>query len=87
MRTFQISRASSRSSTATRRSPTRSRPRSSASTRPALYGIEPITGPCDLTAEEIEAIRASLPPARTYGPTTIAEAAAMIAAHQGGYAL
>jgi uncharacterized protein len=50
-----------------------------------LYGIEPITGRCDLSAEEVEAIRASLPPARTYGPTTYAESAAMIAAHQAGY--
>ena len=50
-----------------------------------LYDIEPDHGPCELTAEEVEAIRASLPPARTYGPTTHAEAAAMIAAHQAGY--
>jgi uncharacterized protein len=50
-----------------------------------LYGIEPITGQCDLSAEEVEAVRASLPPAPTYGPTTYAESAAMIAAHQAGY--
>jgi hypothetical protein len=50
-----------------------------------LYGIEPITGPCDVSAEDVEAVRASLPPARTYGPTTYAESAAMIAAHQAGY--
>lgn len=50
-----------------------------------LYGIEPLTGRCDLTAEEVEAVRVSLPPARTYGPTTYAESAAMIAAHQAGY--
>ena len=50
-----------------------------------LYGIEPITGQCDLSAEEVEAVRASLPPARTYGPTSYAESAAMIAAHQAGY--
>jgi uncharacterized protein len=50
-----------------------------------LYGIEPVRGPCDLSAEEIEAVRVSLPPARTYGPTTVAESAAMIAAHQAGY--
>ena len=50
-----------------------------------LYGIEPITGTCDLTAEEVEAVRASMPPPRTYGPETYAEAAAMIAAHQAGY--
>ncbi|HLT70405.1 MAG TPA: amidohydrolase family protein [Acidimicrobiales bacterium] len=50
-----------------------------------LYGIEPVTGSCDLTPEEVEAVRASMPPARTYGPETYAEAAAMIAAHQAGY--
>jgi hypothetical protein len=50
-----------------------------------LYGIEPVTGPCDLSAEEVEAVRSALPPARTYGPTTYAESAAMIAAHQAGY--
>src|ERR687898_33181 len=50
-----------------------------------LYGIEPITGPCDVSPEDVEAVRASLPPAPTYGPTTYAELAAMIAAHQAGY--
>ena len=50
-----------------------------------LYGIEPVTGTCDLTPEEVEAVRATLPPAQTYGPTTYAESAAMIAAHQAGY--
>jgi uncharacterized protein len=52
-----------------------------------LYDIEPITGRSGLTPEEVEAVRTSLPPARTYGPTTRAEAAAMIAAHQAGYLL
>jgi predicted TIM-barrel fold metal-dependent hydrolase len=50
----------------------------------ALYGIEPITGRCGLSPEDVEAIRANLPPAPTYGPTTYAESAAMIAAHQAG---
>ena len=36
---------------------------------------------------DIEKIRATLPPARTYGPETVAEAARMIAAHQAGYML
>ncbi|HEX8803211.1 MAG TPA: amidohydrolase family protein [Acidimicrobiales bacterium] len=49
-----------------------------------LYGVDPITGTCDLDPREVEAVRASLPPPRTYGPTTRAEAAAMIAAHQAG---
>jgi hypothetical protein len=52
-----------------------------------LYDIEPITGPAGLTPEEVEAVRSSMQPARTYGPTTIAQSMAMIAAHQGGYAL
>jgi hypothetical protein len=34
---------------------------------------------------EIEAIRASMPPAQTYGPTTASEALKHIAAHQAGY--
>ncbi|MEJ7584486.1 MAG: amidohydrolase family protein [Acidimicrobiales bacterium] len=50
-----------------------------------LYGVEPITGQCDLSAQDVETIRATLPPAATYGPTTFAESAAMIAAHQAGY--
>lgn len=50
-----------------------------------LYGIDPITGQCTLSPEDVEAARSSLPPARTYGPTTYAESAAMIAAHQSGY--
>src|SRR5829696_3007868 len=50
-----------------------------------LYGVEPITGTCTLSAEEVEQVRAALPPACTYGPTTYAESAAMIAAHQAGY--
>jgi hypothetical protein len=51
----------------------------------ALYGIEPIAGKCDLGPEEVERIRATLPPPRTYGPRTTAEAARLIAAHQAGY--
>jgi predicted TIM-barrel fold metal-dependent hydrolase len=51
-----------------------------------LYGITPVRGRCDLSADEVEAIRASLPPAATYGPTTVTEAARLIAAHQAGYA-
>jgi uncharacterized protein len=49
-----------------------------------LYGIEPITGACDASPADVEAIRASLPPASTYGPTTRTESAAMITAHQEG---
>ena len=50
-----------------------------------LYGVEPVTGRCDLTAEEVEAVK-SMPPAPTCGPTTYAESAAMmIAAHRASY--
>jgi predicted TIM-barrel fold metal-dependent hydrolase len=52
-----------------------------------LYDIDPITGACELDPVEVDNLRASLPPARTYGPTTPGEAAAMIAAHQAGYLL
>jgi hypothetical protein len=52
-----------------------------------LYGIDPITGKCDVDAATVDAIRAGMTPARTYGPKTYAEAAAMIAAHQAGYLL
>ena len=52
----------------------------------ALYGIEPPTARCDVTLSQVEAVRASLPPAQTYGPTTRIEAAAMILEHQRGYA-
>ena len=52
-----------------------------------LYGVEPITGRCELSGADLEAVRASLPPPRTYGPTSAAEAAAIIAAHQAGVVL
>jgi len=52
-----------------------------------LYGVDPIIGQCPVSAEELDALRASMPLARTYGPTTYAEAAAMISAHQAGYLL
>jgi uncharacterized protein len=51
----------------------------------ALYDIKPVTGQCKLSASEIDKIRASFPPARTYGPETVVDAARMIAAHQAGY--
>ncbi len=53
----------------------------------ALYDIEPIVGTCELTLSDIEKVRATLPPATTYGPETVADAARMIAAHQAGYML
>ena len=51
----------------------------------ALYGIEPTPGRCEPNPKEVDQIRATLPPARTYGPETRTEAARMIAAHQAGY--
>jgi uncharacterized protein len=51
----------------------------------SLYGLQPKTGRCELRPSDIEKIRATLSPARTYGPQTVAEAARMIAAHQAGY--
>ncbi len=55
-------------------------------TSAALYGIEPITATCAVSPTELEQVRATLPPPVTYGPTTYAEAAAVIAAHQSGHA-
>jgi predicted TIM-barrel fold metal-dependent hydrolase len=48
-----------------------------------LYGVEPVDA-CRVDTAELELVRASLPPAPTYGPTTAAEAARIIAAHQSG---
>lgn len=49
-----------------------------------LYGIEPPSTRCEVDPLDVERVRAALPPARTYGPTTRAEAAWHIAAHQAG---
>ena len=51
-----------------------------------LYGIDPIDARCEVDRNELSQVRLSLGPAPTYGPTTHAEASAMIAAHQAGYA-
>lgn len=51
-----------------------------------LYGIDVPDRRCEVSAADIEQIRASLPPARPYGPTTAAEALAVIQAHQSGTA-
>jgi predicted TIM-barrel fold metal-dependent hydrolase len=53
----------------------------------ALYHVTPITGQCELSASDIEQIRADLPTPSTYGPETNTEAAKMLAAHQAGYLL
>jgi predicted TIM-barrel fold metal-dependent hydrolase len=52
-----------------------------------LYGVEPVTEPCEATPEEVDAIRAAMPAAQTYGPTTYLAAARMIEQHQAGYLL
>ncbi|CAN5607881.1 hypothetical protein BH24ACT4_BH24ACT4_22630 [soil metagenome] len=50
----------------------------------ALYDVEVPTSACDVDPVAIEQIRADLPPAQTYGPTTWTEASRIIAAHQSG---
>ena len=50
-----------------------------------LYGIEPPTTACEVSDADLEKVRTALPPARTYGPTTVREAAAVIKAHQSGH--
>jgi hypothetical protein len=48
-----------------------------------LYGVDPVTSACDIAPEEIEQMRlASTDANRTYGPTTAAEAAPLIAGHR-----
>lgn len=52
----------------------------------ALYGVEPITTTCSISDEEREQIRlASTDANRTFGPTTVAEAIPLIAAHRIAY--
>jgi len=50
-----------------------------------LYDIEVPESTCEVSDADIEEIRANLPPAGTYGPTTWAEAARIIRAHQSGF--
>jgi predicted TIM-barrel fold metal-dependent hydrolase len=49
-----------------------------------LYDVDPVAGRCAVDTGELELVRAALPPARTYGPETAADAARLIVAHQGG---
>jgi predicted TIM-barrel fold metal-dependent hydrolase len=52
----------------------------------ALYGVEPIATTCSISDEEREQIRlASTDTNRTFGPTTVAEALPLIAAHRIAY--
>jgi uncharacterized protein len=49
-----------------------------------LYGVDPITGSCEVPRDEIEQIRQTSPDAnRTFGPTTAQQVHAMLAAHGG----
>jgi predicted TIM-barrel fold metal-dependent hydrolase len=49
-----------------------------------LYGVEPITVPCEFSRRELAEIRMQLPLKNAvYGPTTVPEAVAFRAAHQG----
>jgi predicted TIM-barrel fold metal-dependent hydrolase len=49
-----------------------------------LYDLAPVPGACEVDRTQLELARAELPPPMTYGPTTAAEAARLIVAHQGG---
>jgi hypothetical protein len=49
-----------------------------------LYGVDPITVPCEFTRRELAEVRRTLPVRNAvYGPTTVAEAEAFRLAHQG----
>jgi uncharacterized protein len=49
-----------------------------------LYGVEPLTGTCEIPRDEIEQIRqTSVDANRTFGPTTVESVMAHIAAHGG----
>src|SRR5205823_11918058 len=49
-----------------------------------MYGVDPITVPCTFSREALERIRRHLPSCnRTFGPTTAAETAAFVRAHEG----
>jgi predicted TIM-barrel fold metal-dependent hydrolase len=49
-----------------------------------LYGVDPITVPCEFTRKELAEIRRSMPSGNvTYGPTNAAEMRALTEAHRG----
>jgi hypothetical protein len=49
----------------------------------ALYGVDPITVPCEFSRKELAELRPQLPIKNAvYGPTTLEEAAAFRAYHQ-----
>jgi hypothetical protein len=47
-----------------------------------LYGVDPDLVPCEMSESQLQEIRYTLPPPRTYGPETTAEAARLIEAHR-----
>jgi uncharacterized protein len=50
----------------------------------AVYGVDPLTVPCEFTREELERVRRALPLSnRTFGPSTSAEVLAFNDHHQG----
>jgi hypothetical protein len=50
----------------------------------AVYGVDPVTVPCEFTRQELERVRRQLPLAnRTFGPATPAEVRAFNDHHQG----
>jgi uncharacterized protein len=49
-----------------------------------IYKVKPVREDCEFTREELEQVRQDLPTGlRTYGPTTVADTRALIAAHGG----
>jgi uncharacterized protein len=52
-------------------------------TSASIYGIEPTAVACPFTRDDLEQMRIALPPARTLGPSTLAEHARVVAAHRG----
>jgi predicted TIM-barrel fold metal-dependent hydrolase len=52
-------------------------------TSATLYGVDPVAVKCTATPADLETMRAELPPSRTYGPTTVREVRALVAAHGG----
>jgi hypothetical protein len=52
-------------------------------TSAGIYGVEPAAVPCPFSRDDLEQLRIALPPARTLGPSTLAEHARVVAAHRG----
>lgn len=48
-----------------------------------LYGVDPVVAKCNATSADAQQMRAELPPSRVYGPQTVREVRALVAAHGG----